>query len=128
MPTPSCRPPTGSTRWSPEDLERLATAAYLVGRDDDGADAGSRAHHEFLRRGEVERAVRCAFWLGFSFIEPGDEARGGGWLARARRLLDDAQLDCVEEGYLLFPGALQALVEGDAATAGAGFAEMTRIG
>ena len=110
-----------------EDLERLATAAYLVGRDDDGADAGSRAHHEFLRRGEVARAVRCAFWLGFSFIEQGDEARGGGWLARARRLLDDAQLDCVEEGYLLVPGALQALAEGDAATAGAGFAEMTRI-
>ena len=24
----------------PEDLERLATAAYLVGRDDDGADIG----------------------------------------------------------------------------------------
>ena len=110
-----------------EDLERLATAAYLVGRDDAGADAGSRAHHEFLRRGEVARAVRCAFWLGFSFIERGDEARGGGWLARARRLLDDAQLDCVEEGYLLVPRALQALAEGDAATAGAGFAEMTRI-
>ena len=112
----------------PEDLERLATAAYLTGRDDAGADAGSRAHHEFLRRGEVARAVRCAFWLGFSFIEQGDEARGGGWLARARRLLDDAQLDCVEQGYLLFPGAMQALMEGDAATAGAGFAEMTRIG
>ena len=112
----------------PEDLERLATAAYLIGRDDDGADAGARAHHEFLRRGEVERAVRCAFWLGFSFIDQGDEARGGGWLARARRLLDDAQLDCVEQGYLLFPGALQALVEGDTAAAGAGFDEVARIG
>jgi DNA-binding CsgD family transcriptional regulator len=111
----------------PEDLERLATAAYLAGRDDDGADAGTRAHHEFVRRGEVARAVRCAFWLGFSLIEQGDEARGGGWLARARRLLDDAQLDCVEQGYLLFPGAMQALTEGDAATAGAGFDEVARI-
>src|SRR5215207_6600417 len=112
----------------PEDLERLATAAYLVGRDDDGADVGTRAHHEFLRRGEVERAVRCAFWLAYGFLERGDQARGGGWLARGRRLLDDAQLDCVEQGYLLFPGALQALVEGDTATAGAGFDEATRIG
>jgi DNA-binding CsgD family transcriptional regulator len=112
----------------PDDLERLATAAYLAGRDDDGADAGARAHHEFLRRGQVERAVRCAFWLGFSFIEQGDEARGGGWLARARRLLDDAQLDCVEQGYLLFPGAMQALMQGDTAAAGAGFDEVTRIG
>jgi DNA-binding CsgD family transcriptional regulator len=112
----------------PDDLERLATAAYLIGRDDDGADVGARAHHEFLRRGEVARAVRCAFWLGFSLIEQGDEARGGGWLARARRLLDDAQLDCVEQGYLLFAGALQALLQGDTVAAGAGFDEVARIG
>ena len=72
--------------------------------------------------------MRCAFWLGFGFLERGDQARGGGWLARARRLLDDGQLDCVEQGYLLFPGALQALLEGDAATAGAGFDEVARIG
>jgi DNA-binding CsgD family transcriptional regulator len=117
----------GHAPLEPEDLERLATAAYLVGRDDDGAAAGARAHQEFLSRGEVERAVRCAFWLAFALLEQGDQARGGGWLARARRLLDDAQLDCVEQGYLLFPGALQALVEGDAAAAGAGFAEVARI-
>jgi DNA-binding CsgD family transcriptional regulator len=118
----------GQAPLEPEDLERLATAAYLVGRNDDGAAAGARAHQEFLRRGEVERAVRCAFWLAFAFLEQGDQARGGGWLARARRLLDDGRLDCVEQGYLLFPGALQALVEGDAEAAGAGFGEMTRIG
>jgi DNA-binding CsgD family transcriptional regulator len=112
----------------PEDLERLATAAYLTGRNDDGADIGARAHHEFLRRGEVERAVRCAFWVGYSLLEQGEHARGGGWLARARRLLDDHQLDCVEQGYLLYPGALQALLGGDAATAGAGFDEVARIG
>jgi DNA-binding CsgD family transcriptional regulator len=118
----------GHDPLGPEDLERLATAAYLIGRDDDGADVGARAHHEFLRRGQVERAVRGAFWLGFSFIDQGDEARGGGWLARARRLLDDAQLDCVEQGYLVFPGAMQALMQGDVAAAGAGFDEVTRIG
>jgi DNA-binding CsgD family transcriptional regulator len=112
----------------PEDLERLATAAYLIGRDDDAADIGARAHHEFLRRGETERAVRCAFWVAFGLLDRGDQARGGGWLARARRLLDDGQLDCVEQGYLLFPGALQALVEGDVTTAGAGFEEVVRIG
>jgi ATP/maltotriose-dependent transcriptional regulator MalT len=112
----------------PQDLERLATAAYLVGRDDDGADIGARAHQEFLSRGEVERAVRCAFWVAYGLLERGEQARGGGWLARAQRLLDDHQLDCVEQGYLLFPGALQSLVEGDAATAGAGFDEAARIG
>jgi DNA-binding CsgD family transcriptional regulator len=118
----------GQVPLGPEDLERLATAAYLVGRDDAGAAVGARAHQEFLSRGEVERAVRCAFWLAFAFLEQGDQARGGGWLARARRLLDDGRLDCVEQGYLLFPGALQALVEGDAEAAGAGFGEVARIG
>jgi DNA-binding CsgD family transcriptional regulator len=49
-------------------------------------------------------------------------------MARARRLLDDGQLDCVEQGYLLFPGALQALVEGDATAAGADFDQVARIG
>jgi DNA-binding CsgD family transcriptional regulator len=112
----------------PEDLERLATAAYLIGRDDDAADVGARAHQEFLSRGEVERAVRCAFWLAYGFLERGDQARGGGWMARARRLLDDAQLDCVEQGYLLFPVGLQRLVEGDAAAAAASFDEAIRIG
>jgi DNA-binding NarL/FixJ family response regulator len=111
-----------------EDLERLATAAYLVGRDDEGADAGARAHHEFLLRGSVERAVRCAFWLAFSLLSRGEVARGGGWMARARRLLDDLQRDCVEQGYLLFPVGLQRLDEGDAATAAATFDQAAKIG
>src|SRR6266536_54510 len=85
-----------------EDLERLATAAYLTGRDEDCAVAGARAHHEFLRRGSLERAVRCAFWLAFSFFNRGEVARGSGWVARAHRLLDDLERDCVERGYLLF--------------------------
>jgi DNA-binding CsgD family transcriptional regulator len=111
-----------------EDLERLATAAYLIGRDDDGADAGARAHHAFLRRGSVERAVRGAFWLAFSLLNRGEAARGGGWLARARRLLDDLQQDCVEQGYLLYPVGLQRLVEGDAAAAAATFDQAAKIG
>ena len=111
-----------------EDLERLATAAYLIGRDADGADAGVRAHHAFLRRGSVERAVRSAFWLAFSFLNRGEVARGGGWVARARRLLDDLQQDCVEQGYLLWPVGLQRLLEGDAATAAATFDQAAKIG
>jgi DNA-binding CsgD family transcriptional regulator len=111
-----------------EDLERLAWAAFLIGRDDDGADAGARAHHAFLRRGSVERAVRGAFWLAFSFLNRGEVARGGGWLARAHRLLDDLQQDCVEQGYLLWPVGMQRLVEGDAEAAAASFDQAAKIG
>ena len=110
-----------------EDLDRLAVAAYLTGRDGDSADVWARAHHECLRLGDGARAARCAFWLAFSLLNRGELARGGGWLARARRLLDGHQA-CVEQGYLLVPIALQSIGEGDAATAHATFSEAANIG
>ena len=97
----------------PEDLERLATAAYLVGSDEDSVEVWERAHHELLSRGDVPRAARCAGWLVFVLMNGGEFARAGGWLARARRLLDDGQRDCAERGHLLVPVAFQRAFEGD---------------
>jgi DNA-binding NarL/FixJ family response regulator len=116
------------TPLAPEDLERLATAAYLVGRDADSDEVWARAHHEWLRLGDAARAARCAFWLAYGLLSRGELARGGGWLARARRLLDDGQLDCVEQGYLLLPLAIQRFAEGDAATAYATFGQAAKLG
>lgn len=116
------------TPLEPEDLERLATAAYLVGSDADSADVWARAHHEFLGRGDAARAARCAFWLGLQLVNTGEMARAGGWFARGRRLLEDPRHDCVEQGYLLVPVALQSLVKGDAATAYATFVQAAEIG
>jgi DNA-binding CsgD family transcriptional regulator len=112
----------------PADLERLAMVAYLVGRDDDSADVWARAFSGWLRVGDAPRAVRCAFWLGLTLLHRGELARGGGWLARARRLLDDGQLDCVEQGYLLLPVAIQSLAGGDAAAANATFGQAAKVG
>ncbi len=112
----------------PEDLEMLAVAAHLVGRNSDSAEILVRAHQECLRRGHVARAARCAFWLAFGLLSRGEMAQGGGWLARARRLLDDAQQDCVEHGYLLLPVALQSVAEGDAQGAYTTFSKAASIG
>ena len=111
----------------PDDLELLGMAAQLLGRDADSAELSERAHHEFLRRGDVARAARCAFYLVMTLLNRGEMARGAGWLARARRLLDEAGLDCVEGGYLLVPGALQSMAEGDAAAAYATFCGAAEI-
>jgi len=111
-----------------EDLERLATAAYLIGKDADSADIWARAHHELLSRGDSERAARCAFWLGFGLLDKGELARSGGWLARAQRLLDEGGHDCVVRGYLLLPLAFRSVVEGDAATAYVTFGQAAEIG
>jgi DNA-binding CsgD family transcriptional regulator len=103
---------------APEDLERLATAAHLVGRETDSADLWTRAYHEHLDRDDAARAARCAFWLAFGLlIQQGELARSSGWLARARRLLDEVQHDCVEQGYLLVLVALWRRGEGDYAAA-----------
>ncbi len=110
------------------DLERLAVAACLVGRAEDSVDAWTRAHLEAVRLGDVARAARCAFWLAFGLLNRGDLARGGGWVDRAQRLLDDAGLECVEQGYLRYPVALRAIFEGDGGAAHAAFTEAGEIG
>jgi DNA-binding CsgD family transcriptional regulator/tetratricopeptide (TPR) repeat protein len=111
-----------------EDLERLASAAYLVGRSDESADVWARAHEECARLGEIARAARCAFWLAFALLNGGDLARGGGWVSRAQRLLDDRQLQCVEQGYLRYAAGLQAIFSGDLAAAHTTFSQAAGIG
>lgn len=112
----------------PEDLERLAVAAHLVGRDTESADAWARAHHAFLGRGAAPGAARCAFWLGFSSLIAGESAVSGGWLARGQRLLDDGRHDCVERGYLLMLQALRCMWAGENATLHATYDQAARIG
>ena len=111
----------------PEDLERLAIAAYLVGRDDDCEAFTARAHQSFFDRGDREGAARAAFWLGFALLGRGAMAPASGWLSRAERMLDEAQLDCVVRGYLLIPSAIQSLVQGDAAGGHAAFSRAAEI-
>ncbi len=106
----------GAGSLGANDLELYATASYMCGRDAESADAWSRAHQVWLDQGETERAVRCAFWLGFGLAIRGEMARASGWLARATRVLDDCG-DCVERGYLQVPLALQQLDDGDFAAA-----------
>ena len=112
----------------PEDLARLATAAYLAGRDEDSVQAWERAHHELLRRGDVPRAARCAGWVIFVLLNGGEFARAGGWLARARRLLEGEQRDCAEQGHLLVPEAFQHAFAGNWPDAYAIAAQAAEIG
>jgi ATP/maltotriose-dependent transcriptional regulator MalT len=104
-----------------EDLERLAISAFLLGRADEVASAGSRAHLEAVREGDVARAARAAIWLGMELIQRGEMAQGGGWIARAARLIEETGFDGVERGLLLVPQALQKLMAGEPAAALAAF-------
>jgi DNA-binding CsgD family transcriptional regulator len=86
-----------------EDIERLATSAYLIGRDLDFHRFLDRAHHAHVQEGDQPRAARCAFWLGLTLLLRGEPGQANGWLARAQRLVEGR--DCVEHGYLLLPVA-----------------------
>ena len=111
-----------------DDLERYAIVSFLIGEDLDGAAVGARAHHEYQRRGDAAGAARCAFWMGFGLLLRGEMAPAFGWLGRAQRILDEGGHDCVERGYLLVPGALRHLIEGDLAAALATSGQALAIG
>ena len=106
----------------PEDVERLATEAYLSGRQEEFVRLLERAHRAHLDAGRPLAAVRCAFWVGITLAQRGDAGQANGWLAGARRLLDRTGGDHVERGYLLLPAAFEQRLRGDwevaAATAG----------
>lgn len=111
-----------------EDLELLATAAYLLGHVDECRQALQRAHVAHIAAGDSQRAARCVFWVAFTLLLEGDLAPAGGWLARANRLLDHEQQECAEHGFLLLPDAVQASAAGDYARAEAVAARAAEIG
>ena len=102
-----------ATPLEPDDLVRLSTAAALTGREEEGDEVNARAYQAFLARGDVAGAARSAFWLGMRLQNQGEPVRAAGWLARARRILDERQEDCVEVGYLLISRAREVGEGGD---------------
>lgn len=109
-----------------DDLERLATSAYLIGREGDFQTFLDRAYHVHLETGDAERAARCAFWLGLTLFLRGEPGQAGGWLARSRRLVEGR--DCVEHGYLMLPTAEQHLGAGDGEAARSSAVRAIEIG
>jgi len=117
------------TPLEPEDLERLAAAAFLVGEDTASIDALTRAHHGFLQRGDPVPAARNAVRLAFTMFErPALQSQATGWVARARRLIDECGIDCAERGFLLCAETFMRVRTNDPAAAGTLFAQAADVG
>jgi DNA-binding CsgD family transcriptional regulator len=116
------------TRLAAEDLDLLAMAAYLVGRDEDYLKALERAYNAHRDARRRLRAVRCAFWLGFRLLMRGEMGRATGWFSRAQRLLERDARECAERGYLLLPVVEQRLESGDYEAAYAAAADAAAVG
>jgi DNA-binding CsgD family transcriptional regulator len=109
-----------------EDVERLATSAYLICRDLDSQEFLERAYHARVREGSLSAAARCAFWLGLTLLFRSEIGQANGWLARGQRLVEGC--DCAEHGYLLLPVAEQHLHERNSQAAFAAASTAVEIG
>ena len=112
----------------PDDLELLSISASMVGRMDDFLALLERGHQVCLDAGDGPRAARCAFWIGMTLAIRGEIGPAGGWFGRAQRLVELEDQDCVEQGYLLMPVALQQQATGDFEAAYAALADAVEIG
>ncbi len=96
-----------------EDLELLATSAYMLGREDEWMQLLERACRRHSDAGLPLKAARCAFWIGTHLAIRGEMGPASGWLGRAQRLVERDGSDCVERAYMLLPVALQHEAAGD---------------
>jgi DNA-binding CsgD family transcriptional regulator/tetratricopeptide (TPR) repeat protein len=111
-----------------EELELLAMSAYMLGRDGEHVRALERAHHAYLDAGETPHAVRCAYWIGHNMMLRGEVGPATGWFGRGQRLLERAERDCAERGYLLIPVLVGRSIAGDHAAAYETATEIAEIG
>src|SRR5215468_3911658 len=112
---------------SGDELEALAIAAHLSGNEARALELLARIHQTHLDAGNIRRAARFAFWLGFIALNDGQYAQSNGWLARASRLLEDQEA-CPEHGYLLIPGGIRAARSGEIQAAASAFIRAGQIG
>jgi DNA-binding NarL/FixJ family response regulator len=103
-----------------EDLETLATAAYLCGHAEEARQARLRAYQLYMNSGNARGAARCATIIGFQELDAGEIAEATGclpatmsscaaWVAHASELLSRVP-DGAEHGLLLIPTAYEQLV------------------
>jgi len=73
-----------------EALEGLGTAAFFLDEAERALDARERAYARYQEAGRPVDAARVATALAWDYrTVRGEKALGDGWLARARRLLED---------------------------------------
>jgi DNA-binding NarL/FixJ family response regulator len=111
-----------------DELELLATSAYMVARDDEHVRALERAHHAHLDAGDIQRAVYCVYWIGHNLMLRGEMGPATGWFGRGQRLLEGEERDCAERGYLLIPVLVGHAVAGDHEAAYETATEIAEIG
>ena len=115
-----------ATALQADDLQRLATSAFLTGRDVEFQRLQERLHRVHADANEEGRAARCAFWLALFSLLRGEVGPANAWIARGQRLVENH--DCVERGYVMIAVAEQQLRDGQADAAHATASQAAGLG
>lgn len=117
-----------TARADPDDLERAAVEAYASGAFDDSLLAWERLYDAELAAGRPVPAARAAALLALNLLcETGLLAPVRGWVARARRLLGDADPGPVH-ALLAITATYERFLAGDPAGAAAPASEAVELG
>ena len=115
-----------ATALQSDDLDRLATAAFLTGHDLEFQRLQERLHRVHTEADDRPRAARCAYWLALFSLLRGEIGPANAWIARGQRLVEDR--DCVERGYVLIAVAEQQLRDRQADAAHATASQAADVG
>ena len=105
---------TGADRETPlgaEDLERLGNALWWSARPDESSEVLERAFNAYVDGGKPAEAAWVAMTLGYQASRALNMAVGGGWFARAERLLADLPEGPMHARLAVF-GIVGALMSG----------------
>jgi ATP/maltotriose-dependent transcriptional regulator MalT len=97
---------------SPDDLARMADAAWWLCRLDDSMELRRRAYDAYESAGAARRAAYSAWFLSQDYWMKGEEGAATGWVRRAERHLA-ADPNCVERGFLAITESDLARQSGD---------------
>jgi DNA-binding NarL/FixJ family response regulator len=96
-----------------EDYDRFAVTAHLLARLPDYFAIRERAYRTLLDNGDRLAAAEAALWLGTQKVVVGEVAEGGGWVARAARIISEDGTDSMAAAFLNVAGSFQAAAGGD---------------
>lgn len=105
----------------------LATAAYMLGGEQEYRELLERAYRGHLESGERPAAVRCAFWIGVTLALRGESGgQAAGWAARSG--CSTAWGAPASSGYLLIGRVAEHEADGELDRAAAAAAEAATVG
>ena len=77
---------------TPDARDGLGQALWFLGGVEEGIAARERAFEEYARAGRCDEAARVAVWVSHQYLIVGRVSAARGWLSRAERALEGADV------------------------------------